>query len=64
MSKWIEENPDGTMHTEIEDPEACAWMYNEVCCNDQSPYVADWPLLDFCDRCPLFTPEVDDEKET
>lgn len=59
MSKWIDENTDGTIETTIADPEGCAWMYNEICCNDQSEYVADWPPEEYCPTCPLFKPETE-----
>lgn len=57
MSRWIEELPDGTYHEEIENMDECRWMYNEVCCNDQSPHVGDWPWKDDCSVCLLFEKE-------
>ena len=42
MSRYIEEK-DGKRIITIEDIEKCKWMYNEICCLDESPYVADYP---------------------
>ena len=43
MSRWLDRNPDGTYKEEIESMELCKWMINEVCCNEQSEYLADYP---------------------
>ena len=34
----------------------CAWLYDDVCCNDSSEWLADFPL-DFCKTCRYFTKE-------
>lgn len=60
MSKWIEENLDGTLQTTIADPEGCAWMFNEVCCNDQCEELREFVTQEYCDTCPLFTPEEEE----
>lgn len=57
MSKYLDQNPDGTLEETIADPEECAWMFNEICCNDESPHCCEWPPTDYCDTCPLFAPE-------
>ena len=43
MSRWLDRNEDGTYKEEIESMEVCRWRINEVCCNDKSEYVADYP---------------------
>lgn len=43
MSRWIDRLPDGTYKTEIESMEVCKWKYNEICCNDKSTDLADYP---------------------
>lgn len=43
MSRFLTRNPDGTYLEEIESMEACKWRINEVCCNDKSPDLADYP---------------------
>lgn len=34
----------------------CIWLYNEVCCNDSSEWLADFPH-EFCKSCRYFTKE-------
>ena len=43
MSRFLTENNDGTYLEEIESMEVCRWRINEVCCNDESPDLADYP---------------------
>lgn len=57
MSRWIEEQPDGTYKEEIADPDKCRHMYHDVCCNDKSDYLADWPTEEECRKCRLFKQE-------
>ena len=57
MSRWIDRFPDGTYHEGIADPEECRWLYDEVCCNDRSPIVADWPPEGYCETCEFFEEE-------
>ena len=62
MSRWLERNSDGTYKEEIESMEVCRWRINEVCCNDKSEYVADYPSP-FCKcesekDCSCFEKEV------
>lgn len=59
MSRTIEELSDGTYHEEIADYDACRHMYNEVCCNDKSEWLADYPG-EYCEECPYF--EVEDNE--
>ena len=40
MSRFIDYEP---MHINEIDYNKCKYLYNEVCCNDQSEYVADYP---------------------
>ena len=47
MSSFLSRNEDGTYNKEIESMEICRWKINEICCNDESPYVADYPYP-FC----------------
>ena len=57
MSRYIEQNPDGTLAETLADPDQCAWMFNEICCNDQSEHLADWPPEGYCEHCPFYAPE-------
>mgnify|MGYP007102090699 CR=1 FL=1 len=57
MSRWIEDKPDGGFIVRLDSEDQCKWMYNEVCCNDRSPFVADWPDSGYCERCPLYEQE-------
>lgn len=43
MSRFLTKNEDGTYLEEIESMEECKWKINEVCCNDRSPDLADYP---------------------
>lgn len=43
MSRFLTRNPDGTYLEEIESMEVCKWKINEVCCNENSPDLADYP---------------------
>ena len=43
MSRWLDRNPDGTYKEYIESMEICKWRINEVCCNDKSEYLGDYP---------------------
>ena len=43
MSRFLTRNPDGTYLEEIESMEVCKWKINEVCCNDKSDYLGDYP---------------------
>ena len=55
MSKQLV-NDNGKRTETIKDPEKCAWLYDEVCCNDSSEWLADFPL-EFCQKCRYFTSE-------
>ena len=57
MSKWIEMMPDGTIREEIADPDQCRWLCNEVCCNYESPCLADYPMEGECEKCWLYEKE-------
>lgn len=43
MSRFLTRNQDGTYIEEIESMEVCKWRINDVCCNDKSEYLADYP---------------------
>ena len=43
MSSFLSRNDDGTYKKEIESIDICKWKINEVCCNDSSEYLADYP---------------------
>lgn len=43
MSSFLSKNEKGEYKKEIESEEICKWKINEVCCNDKSPYLADYP---------------------
>ena len=61
MSRFIDYQP---MHEDSIDYSKCKWLYNEVCCNDSSPYVADYPYpLCKCEsklECEFFEEEVEE----
>lgn len=43
MSRFITKQEDGSYLTEIESMEVCKWRYNDTCCNDKCPDLADYP---------------------
>lgn len=43
MSSWLSKNENGEYIKEIESSEICKYRINEVCCNDKSEYLADYP---------------------
>lgn len=45
----------------LDDPDGCAWMYDEVCCNDQSEHCCDFPMDEDCGVCPLFERETEED---
>lgn len=47
---------NGKLKEVIKDKNECAWMYDHVCCNENSPYLADMPLEN-CKTCKLFVRE-------
>ena len=57
MSRWIEDAPDGGYITTIADMDECKYMYNEVCCNDESECCGCYAFEDNCKRCELFEKE-------
>lgn len=57
MSRNIEQLPDGTYYEEIESLEKCRHMYNEVCCEEKSEYLADFPGEEECENCAFFEKE-------
>lgn len=46
MSRFITEK-DGKIVEEIESMEVCKWNINEVCCNDKSDCLGDYPYPSF-----------------
>lgn len=40
MSKYIDYKP---IHVDKIDYNKCKWLYNQVCCNDKSEFLADYP---------------------
>lgn len=49
MSRFLTNKKDGTYFEEIESMDICKWKINEVCCNEISSYLGDYPYP-FC-RC-------------
>ena len=45
MSSYLSKNEDGEYIKEIESMIICKWKINEICCNDKSEYLADYPSL-------------------
>ena len=47
----------------LDNPNKCRWLYDDVCCNDSSEWLADFPL-DLCKTCRYFTKERVNGKKT
>ena len=47
---------NGKVKETIKNPDECIWLYDEVCCNDSSEWLADFPH-EFCSKCRYFTKE-------
>ena len=43
MSSFLSRNEDGTYKKEIESMDICKWKINEICCNSECEYLADYP---------------------
>ena len=43
MSSFLSRNDDGTYKKEIESIDICKWKINEICCNSDCKYCADYP---------------------
>ena len=59
MSRFLTKKEDGTYLEEIESMNICKWRINEVCCNEKSMYIGDYPD-DKCENgryCNLFEKE-------
>lgn len=57
MSRWIKDAPDGGYITTIADMDECKYMYDEICCNDESEHCCCYAFKDDCKRCELFEKE-------
>lgn len=49
-------NENGKLKEIPKRADECSWLYDEVCCNVDSEWVADFPG-DHCKRCRYFTKE-------
>ena len=56
MSRWTEKVGDDYKVT-IADMDDCKYMYDEICCNDESEHCCDYAFEDVCKRCELFEKE-------
>lgn len=43
MSRFLTKNENGDYVENIESLDICKWRIDEVCCNDKSEYLADYP---------------------
>lgn len=57
MSRYINQDNVGNYTETISNMNECRWMYDDVCCNDESDCVADYPDEETCRKCELFTKE-------
>lgn len=49
-------NENGKLKENPKNEDECIWLYDEVCCNADSEWVADFPH-EHCKRCKNFTKE-------
>lgn len=57
MSRRYEPAPDGGYTVTIDDMNECKYMYDKICCNDESEHCYCYALKDDCKRCELFEKE-------
>ena len=57
MSRWIGSASDGGHKVTIADMDECKYMYDEICCNDESEHCCCYAFKDDCERCELFEKE-------
>ena len=43
MSRYLEKNKDGTYNEEVVSMQYCKWLINDICCNEKSDCLADYP---------------------
>lgn len=43
ISRFLTSKKDGSYLEEIESMEVCKWKINEICCNDRSDCLGDYP---------------------
>lgn len=55
MSRQLHREND-KLHERVKNPDECVWLYDEVCCNDSSEWLADFPK-EFCKQCRYFVKE-------
>lgn len=59
MSRFIETNPEtGKNEIWLDNPHKCKHMYNEICCEGKSRYVADYPSEGDCQYCRYYQRET------
>ena len=61
MSKWLEISTDANGNERIvetlADDDGCSYMYNEVCCNENSQFFGFCLFSEDCEMCSLFESE-------
>lgn len=66
MSRFLTKTKDDETIIEIESMEVCKWRINDICCNDKSDCLADYPYpreicyIDTKNRCEHFEKEEGD----
>lgn len=59
MSRFIEINPEtGKNEIWLDDPKRCKHLYNGVCCENLSRFVADYPTTEQCQYCRYYQKET------
>ena len=56
MSRWIEGNGRRLQNNDSRYGQL-KYMYDEICCNDESEHCCDYAFDDVCKRCELFEKE-------
>lgn len=54
MSKEQLRFPDGTIQEKLVDKNACRYLVNEVCVNQDCDCCLDLPAYEYCRKCQLF----------
>lgn len=57
MSRWIEGTFGRKTLITIADMNECKYMYDDICCNDESEHCCSYAFEDDCKGCELFEKE-------
>lgn len=57
MSRYLQQRIDGAWEEMLEDMNKCSYLIDDVCCNDNSEHLGDFPDDEDCETCHHFKAE-------